>query len=249
MPGSLELAAPDGSLLTVRVRMHPRARRLRLVVDGDGARLSCPPGTPLFQLRAFAARHAGWLQDKLGQFAPPAGLEPLQPGVETTFPLRGEATSLRWRQAVFPGVQLEGDTLWIGLPQLESPAAPARARSLLAGFLDASMRRDLAPWLTRYSARLGRAPSGLRLRPVKTLWGSLDSRNRVNLDLALALAPPAALRYVLIHELCHLHVRNHSPAFWARVEALEPDWREQRAWLREHGHRLKAGLARLVGDP
>src|SRR5574337_1828268 len=66
--------------------------------------------------------------------------------------------------------------------------------------------------------------------------------------LALALAPPAALRYVLAHELCHLKVRNHSPRFWAQVEHLFPDWHEQRDWLRQHGAILKAELDRLIAD-
>jgi predicted metal-dependent hydrolase len=53
---------------------------------------------------------------------------------------------------------------------------------------------------------------------------------------------------VLVHELCHLRVRNHSPRFWALVETLYPDWREQRDWLRQHGAILKAELDRLVAD-
>ena len=66
--------------------------------------------------------------------------------------------------------------------------------------------------------------------------------------LALALAPPAALRYVLVHELCHLKVRSHAPRFWAQVGQLLPDWREQRDWLRVNGATLKAELDRLVAD-
>jgi predicted metal-dependent hydrolase len=57
-----------------------------------------------------------------------------------------------------------------------------------------------------------------------------------------------ALRYVLVHELCHLKVRNHSPRFWAQVENLFPDWREQRDWLRQHGAILKSELDRLIDD-
>ena len=76
----------------------------------------------------------------------------------------------------------------------------------------------------------------------------LDTRDRINLDLALALAPPAALRYVLVHELCHLKVRNHSPKFWHWVESILPEHKEQRTWLRAHGSALKAQLDRLIAD-
>jgi predicted metal-dependent hydrolase len=119
---------------------------------------------------------------------------------------------------------------------------------LLASHLEALIRRDVSRWLANYVPQLGLAPTALRIRPMKSLWGSLDTRDRINLDLALALAPPAALRYVLVHELCHLKVRNHSPRFWAQVEHLFPDWREQRHWLRQHGAILKSELDRLIDD-
>ena len=63
-----------------------------------------------------------------------------------------------------------------------------------------------------------------------------------------ALAPAEALKYVVNHELCHLRCRDHSSRFWAQVGALYPDWKEQRDWLREKGHALKAELSRLVGS-
>jgi predicted metal-dependent hydrolase len=48
------------------------------------------------------------------------------------------------------------------------------------------------------------------------------------------------LDYVVVHEVCHLRVPNHSRAFWGLVEGRRPHWREQRAWLREHGPELLA---------
>ena len=86
----------------------------------------------------------------------------------------------------------------------------------------------------------------MRVKPLKSLWGSLDSRDRITLDLALALAPLEALKYVVVHELCHLRYRDHSPRFWALVGSLYPEWRDQREWLKTRGHALKAELARLI---
>jgi predicted metal-dependent hydrolase len=117
---------------------------------------------------------------------------------------------------------------------------------LLHSYLHAQIRRDVSRHLARYTPDLGRAPTGVRIKPLKSLWGSLDTRDRVTLDLALALAPPEALRYVVVHELCHLRVRNHSPRFWDLVGSIEPDWQTQRDWLKASGQALKAELARLI---
>ena len=53
------------------------------------------------------------------------------------------------------------------------------------------------------------------------------------------LAPPKVLDYVVVHEVCHLREMNHSPRFWALVESLMPDYKQQRKWLKENGHTVE----------
>jgi predicted metal-dependent hydrolase len=244
----LELATVSGNTIRVLKAAHPRARRLRLTVTPKGARVSYPNGTHPAQVNAFLRSHAEWLEQKLDQLnlvAKP--LPPLRVGHATDFPLRGETVALDWAEGPYPRIEPCTGGLTLVIPRPHTRALPI-ARGLLASHLESQVRRDVSRWMVGYVPQLGLAPTSLRIRPMKSLWGSLDTRDRINLDLALALAPPAALRYVLAHELCHLKVRNHSPRFWAQVENLFPGWREQRDWLRQHGATLKSELDRLVAD-
>jgi len=244
----LELSTTSGGTIRVLKAAHPQARRLRLTVTSKGARLSYPHGTHPAQVTAFLRHHADWLERKLGELhlmAKP--LPPLRVGVPTTFPLRGETMQLDWAPGPYPRIDGGESVLTLVIPRPHTRAIPV-AHGLLASFFEAQIRRDVSRWLASYVPQLGLAPTALRIRPMKSLWGSLDTRDRINLDLVLALAPPAALRYVLVHELCHLKVRNHSPRFWAQVESLFPPWQEQRDWLRGHGAWLKTELDRLIAD-
>ena len=244
----LELATLGGRTIRVLKAAHPRARRLRLTVTSQGARVSYPQGTHPAQVSAFLRSQAEWLEKKLDELhliAKP--MPPLRVGVVTDFPLRGELATLDWAEGPYPRIEPCEGGLTLVLPRPHTRALPI-ARGLLASHLEAQVRRDVSRWMVVYVPQLGLAPTSLRVRPMKSLWGSLDTHDRINLDLALALAPPAALRYVLAHELCHLKVRNHSPRFWAQVEHLFPTWREQRDWLRQHGATLKSELDRLVAD-
>lgn len=243
----LELATPDGATIRVLRTVHPRARRLRLTVSSGGARVSYPQGTHAAQVFAFLRKHGEWLERKLEELRLDAPLAPLRPGVPLRLRLRGEPLRLVWRRGLRPSLEIDQQGLTLTLPQPYARSSLPLAYGLLRSFLEARMRRDLGRQLGRHCAQLGAAPSCLRLRPLKSLWGSLDVRGRVSLDLALVLAPPAVLRYVLIHELCHLRVRSHAPRFWALVEQLCPDWRQQRDWLRLNGQALKAELQRLIG--
>ncbi len=78
----------------------------------------------------------------------------------------------------------------------------------------------------------------ISIRDQKTRWGSCSSKGTLSFNWRLMLAPPAILDYVVVHELCHLTYMNHSTAFWKKVEAVCPDYRTARKWLKDHGHEL-----------
>lgn len=244
----LELPTPTGETIKVLRKSHPRARRLRLTVTSGGARVTYPEGTHPAQVFAFLRKHGEWLERKLDELNLGAKPPPLEPGTTTVIPLRGETVRLVWREGPYPRIEQVEDRLVLTLPQPHKRALNA-ARGLLHSYLEAQLRKDISRWLARYCPQLGMAPTAVRVRGLKSLWGSLDSRDRVTLDLALAMAPPAALKYVLVHELCHLRIRSHSPKFWALVSSFLPDWKEQRDWLRFNGQALKAELSRLVQIP
>lgn len=242
----LELATGKGSTIKVLKAMHPRARRLRLSVTSHGARVSYPRGTHPAAVYAFLRENSDWLQRKLAEMGIPKRVPPpLRAGVPTLIPLRGESIELTWCEGEYPRIEDRGGELRLHLPRPFTHALPI-AQNLLSTFLETHMRRDLSRWIAHAAERLDAAPTGLRIKPLKSLWGSLDTHDRITLDLALALAPPAALRYVVVHEMCHLKVRSHSRRFWARVDEVMPSYQAQRDWLREHGAILKAEMERLL---
>ena len=49
------------------------------------------------------------------------------------------------------------------------------------------------------------------------------------------MAPAKIIDYIVVHELCHLHHRDHTLAFWNEVDKVMPDYRERKEWLRQRG--------------
>jgi predicted metal-dependent hydrolase len=80
----------------------------------------------------------------------------------------------------------------------------------------------------------------IRIGDQRTLWGSCSPRGALSFNWRLVLAPLEVFDYVVVHELCHLRVPNHSQAFWNLVEQQRPGWRASRRWLREYGPELLA---------
>jgi predicted metal-dependent hydrolase len=101
--------------------------------------------------------------------------------------------------------------------------------------------RELVSALAEEEAeRLAVTYERIRIGDQRTLWGSCSARGTLSFNWRLVLAPLEVLDYVVVHELCHLRVPNHSKRFWKLVEGRRPHWRGQRDWLREHGPELLA---------
>jgi predicted metal-dependent hydrolase len=88
--------------------------------------------------------------------------------------------------------------------------------------------------------KMGVAFRRVRIGSQRTLWGSCSARGVLAFNWRLVIAPYEVLDYVVVHELCHLRVLNHSRRFWSLVERQRPEWRRQRDWLRTHGPELLA---------
>ncbi|MGX9721631.1 M48 family metallopeptidase [Stenotrophomonas acidaminiphila] len=243
---TVRLRLDDAEIDVLRVR-DPRARRLKLSVDERGARLTMPLRASLVSGERFLQANRQWLQQQLARFDGDGLLAPAlalrEPGV---LPLRGALLPVRWQEGRFTRIEVDAEGACIQLP---ARAGEASLRRVLREFYEAQMRADTGRWLPAYLAGLPRAPARLRLKVMSSQWGSLAPDGSMALDLALALARPAAFEYVLVHELCHLLQANHSPAFWAEVEARFPHWRQERDYLREEGRRLKATLRQLLANP
>ncbi len=101
------------------------------------------------------------------------------------------------------------------------------------------------PERVRYYAPLVGVTYGrITIRNQKTKWGSCSGKKNLNFNCLLMLAPPEVLDSVVVHELCHLKHMDHSPAFYAEVRRVMPDYDQRHAWLKEHGHTL---LKRMLG--
>lgn len=116
-----------------------------------------------------------------------------------------------------------------------SKESTAEQRSrLLEEFYRQQLTLVIPALMEKYVQVVGKAPSEWRIRSMKNRWGSCSVKTgRIRVALNLAKKPLQCLEYVITHELTHLHVPNHSKAFWARMDNYFPDWREVRKLLNE----------------
>ncbi|MGX1696332.1 M48 family metallopeptidase [Microbacterium keratanolyticum] len=98
------------------------------------------------------------------------------------------------------------------------------------------MHRRLAQCLRLFSQPERFAPASIQLRTMRTHWGSMSPSGRLTLNPQLVQAPPDAIDYVIVHELCHRAVPDHSRAFYDLLTEVMPDWQRRK-------HRLERSLS------
>lgn len=68
----------------------------------------------------------------------------------------------------------------------------------------------------------------------KSKWGSCSGKNNLSFNGYLASVPFEVIRYVVVHELCHIRHKNHQKQYWREVESYDRDYKEHRKYLRNH---------------
>jgi predicted metal-dependent hydrolase len=207
------------------VRESRRARRLTLrLLPPHTLELVVPRGTRSAEVSAFVAEHRQWIEDARRELAERRPVR--SAGLPTRIELRaiGQAWDVAYVEDSQAAVRcrVRESTLEVSTCDAARRGAAAALRSWLLDEAD----YHLAPWLLRESQVVGRRPTGVQVRLQKTRWGSCSSSGTISLNATLLFLPAEVVRYLFVHELCHLIALNHSRKFWAAVERYEPGFAE-----------------------
>ena len=91
------------------------------------------------------------------------------------------------------------------------------------------LRDQLPPLLAKWEGKIGVKVAEVRIKKMKTRWGSCNVEDRrIWVNLELAKKPAMCLEYILVHEMVHLLERNHSDRFRDLMDTFMPQWRLHR---------------------
>ena len=230
MPDAQSIAP---ALIEYTVRRSPRARRVHVRVGAAGVEVVLPRRAADREAAAAVRELAPWIERRLHE----------QRAAAFAVAARGDSVPylgrmLRVRRE--PGrtrVHRRGD-------ELRAPDGELLLDALERWYRRAA-RNEIVPRLDDACALSGSSYRSLTIRGQRTRWASCSRSGAMSFNWRLLLAPEPVLDYVVWHEVCHLHVMDHSPRFWALLEHHCPDARTHAAWLRRHGGELVLSAAAL----
>jgi hypothetical protein len=90
----------------------------------------------------------------------------------------------------------------------------------------------------KYSKKLRVRAKGVAIKNLRNRWGSLAKSGAINLNLNLVKAPEDIIDYIVLHELCHLRIKEHSHHYWELVHRFMPNYQDKIEWLNANGDNL-----------
>ena len=206
---------------------HKKVKNYNLRITRTGEiRVSAPNKTPLRQIDDFVLRHSAFIvssQKKVQSL--PGWINPkpeYQPGDQ--FWLFGNAYTVAAVHGITAPLLREK---YIFFPEYCFPVQ--RKSQLVRTFLQQQLSVQIAAFLKEYLPKIQmlyqKKPTKICYKDLKARYGSCQPQAGIlTFSLLLAHLPPAAVAYVVVHELAHLQVPNHSAAFYQTVAALMPDY-------------------------
>lgn len=112
------------------------------------------------------------------------------------------------------------------------------ARDLFVDFYKKTAKAIIEERVEYYSKIGGFEYKGVKITSATKRWGSCSRDNNLSFTYKLIMAPLSVVDYVVVHELCHTVEHNHSKAFWEKVCAIMPNYKDSKVWLKKQGHLL-----------
>jgi predicted metal-dependent hydrolase len=237
-----------------RLRHSARSRGLRVTIDDRaGLVVSVPSATrrgwahPEARIEAFLRERQDWVVRHLDALTREREAARARGGARDggLVPYRGDLHRVRvvadagGRRAIVERSGADGgDELVVTLATGERRTL----ERILAVWLRERAAEAIGAAVAVHAAALHVTPTKLDIRDPRSRWGSASRKGRLMFSWRLILAPPGSLETVVVHELAHLRVFGHGPAFWAFVASRRPGHLADRAWLRRNSHALHVAL-------
>ncbi len=130
---------------------------------------------------------------------------------------------------------------WIQRQSVKIEQNENRKKAFVERFLDidkADARKRLTDRLYHLAKEHGFTCNNVSIREQKTRWGSCSHKNNISLNLKLVLLPKELIDYVMLHELVHTQIHNHSKKFWAELDRYTGNGKVMAKRLRMNDLRL-----------
>ena len=217
-----------------------RKKTVQITVDGGAVRVAAPSTTPKREIQEFVQKKAPWIVGHMATAAVEAAPKKLVSGETLPYLGRDVRMVVEFAYLGAPEVRFDHRRLRVAVPGgLDDGERHEEIQRAVVAWYRTRAAEQLAAGVDRWWSRLGKGEkSRILIRDHRSYWGSCSHDGTLRFNWRVVMLEPALIEYLVVHELAHLEVRNHSADFWNLVARFLPDAKQRRRRLREAGRAL-----------
>ena len=221
-------------------RSQRRKKTVQIAVDGGGVQVMAPTTTPDSELQAIVRKRAPWILNHANNEALVVTPRRFISGETLPYLGRNVRLVIESKDGRTPEVRFDHWRFRVSIPDnLEGEERYKRVRGVVVNWYRKRAAERLRNGVQRWWPRLGngREPRIL-IRDQRQRWGSCAPDGTLRFNWRVVMLEPSLVEYVIVHELIHLNVNNHSDDFWRLLVRELPDTYQRRRHLTEAGKTL-----------
>ena len=218
---------------TIRVCVNRRARRIIMRADEDGIRVTVPPYATYKDIERALAIHGDKLKEI--QTRKVNFIDHQYRKGEGRFRIEIQ----EYKADMFMWVHNEGTATLMCPEGTDYGSKQEWLRKAITNIIHEEARRSLPQRLELLAEKHGFKYSNCSVRNSHSRWGSCSRDGRLRYFWKLIQCAPELIDYVIIHELAHTLVFDHSASFWKKVCKMEPDFQVLRQRLRVFSKKIE----------
>ncbi|MDE2588887.1 MAG: M48 family metallopeptidase [Patescibacteria group bacterium] len=222
----------DNSKIKFKIIKSKKRKTIGLAVSPEGILVRCPSDLSANKLREIIQSKTKWIKTKQMLIHETQQLlrnKPLHKKVQylgkyydLKIKYNGKDEKILFKKGKF-------------IANLNSSSDSKTIKQLYISWLKSRATRIIEKRISLYAKKIGVNPSKILIKDQKMRWGSATKKASLNFNWHILKAPIKIIDYVVVHELCHLKIHDHSQSFWNLVGSIMPDYELRKQWLRLNG--------------
>ena len=148
--------------------------------------------------------------------------------------LLGHSHNLYVREDEFDGIHFDGVSFEI------AKSNQSKANELFTQWYKNFALKTIEPMAQSFADRIGVKYKQCNIsETMKYRWASCTPKGNINFNWRIIKAPKFVIEYLIVHELTHLRMSNHSDGFWNAVSIQLPRYLEAKEWLKNNGNLIE----------
>lgn len=216
--GGITVDVLKKDIKNIHLSVHPPTGRVRI---------SAPLRMTTDTIRVFAIAKLGWIKQHQQKKHVQARETPREYIDRESHYLWGQRYLLKViEEDARPSVEVTHQHLIL---KVRPKADETRKQAIMDGWYRDSVKENATPMISKWERLIGVKHDKCFVQRMKTRWGGCNVETKcIRLNSELAKKPTECLEYIVVHELTHLLIPNHSRLFTEKMDSLLPDWRERR---------------------